>query len=353
MSFNFDNPLYREDLQRILEAVGADGLEGKSFLVTGATGMIGSCLIDTLMLLNGCGAGIKVYAVGRNIGKASARFFYCMDNPDFTFIQQDVREPLPEDLKVDFIIPLASNTHPLAYSRYPIETVFINVDGARHALDLAGRCGAVVIYPSSVEIYGNARDERAFDEKDTGALDLSTARSCYTESKRLCEAMCQSYISEKGVDARIVRLSRVFGPTMLMEDSKASSQFIKKALAKEDIVLKSKGDQFFSYTYVLDAVSAILTILRNGSCGEAYNVASEEFNVYLRDFASACAEFAGTSVVFDLPPESERKGYSIATTAVLDGSKLKDLGWAPIYPFYDSLRRSLEILEVPSSSDLP
>ena len=344
MSFNINNPLYQEDLQRILKTVCTEGLNGKSFLVTGATGMVGSCLIDVLMLLDRCGIDIKVYAVGRNRDKASARFSYCLDHPDFTFIQQDVRDPLPEDLKVDYIIPLASNTHPLAYSRYPIETIFINVDGARHALNLAVKCGAVVIYPSSVEVYGNSRDNGPFFEKDTGALDLSTARSCYTESKRLCEAMCQSYISEKGVDARILRFSRVFGPTMLMEDSKASSQFIKKALAKEDIILKSNGDQFFSYTYVLDAVGAILAILQNGSMGEAYNVASDQFNLHLKDFAASCADNARTSVVFDIPSESEKKGFSIATTAVMDGTRLKDLGWAPLHPYRESLRRTLDIL---------
>ena len=345
MSFNINNPLYQEDLQGILKTVCTEGLNGKSFLVTGATGMIGSCLVDALMLLDRCGIDIKVYAVGRNRDKASARFSYCMDHPDFTFIQQDVRDPLPEDLKVDYIIPLASNTHPLAYSRYPIETIFINVDGARHALDLAVKCGAAVIYPSSVEVYGNSKDNGAFLEKDTGALDLSTARSCYTESKRVCEAMCQSYISEKGVDARILRFSRVFGPTMLMEDSKASSQFIKKALAKENIILKSKGNQFFSYTYVLDAVSAIFAIIQNGSKEEAYNVASEQFNVFLRDFASVCAECAGTDVVFDLPSESESKGYSIATTAVMDGFKLQNCGWKPIHSFKESIRRTLFIIE--------
>ena len=275
MSFTINNPLYREDLQRILTTLGVNGLKGKSFLVTGATGMIGSCLIDTLMLLDSCGADIRVYAVGRNLDKASVRFSYCKGNTAFSFIQQDVRDPLPKNLSVDYIIPLASNTHPLAYSQFPIETIFINVDGARNSLDLATRCGATVIYPSSVEIYGNARDTRSFKEDDTGLLDLSNARSCYTESKRLCEAMCQSYISELDVDARIVRLSRVFGPTMLMEDSKASSQFIKKALAKEDIVLKSKGEQLFSYTYVIDAVSAILTVMLRGKKGEAYNVASK------------------------------------------------------------------------------
>lgn len=345
MSFNFNNPLYQEDLQGILKMVETDGLKGKSFLVTGATGMIGSCLIDTLMMLNGCGAGIKVYAVGRNLEKVSTRFSYCLDNPDFTFIQQDVRDPLPEDLKVDYIIPLASNTHPLAYSQYPIETIFINVEGARFALDLASRCGAVVIYPSSVEIYGNSRDGNAFTETDTGVLNLATARSCYTESKRLSESMCQSFISECGVDARIIRFSRVFGPTMLMEDSKASSQFIKKALAGEDIVLKSKGDQFFSYTYVVDAVSAILYVMALGNCGEVYNVASEPFNVHLKDFAIACAKYASTEVVYDIPTESERKGYSIASKAIMDGTKIQGLGWNPMYSFNESICRTISIID--------
>ncbi len=344
MIFNNNNSLYREDLQRILTTVRVDGLKGKSFLVTGATGMIGSCLIDTLMLLDGCGADIKVHALGRNLEKAFVRFSYCKDKTGFSFIQQDVRDPLPKDLSVDYIIPLASNTHPLAYSQFPIETIFINIDGARHSLDLATRCGATVIYPSSVEIYGNARDTRAFKEDDTGVLDLSKARSCYTESKRLCEAMCQSYISERDIDVRIVRLSRVFGPTMLMEDSKASSQFIKKALAKEDIVLKSKGEQLFSYIYVIDAVSAILTVLLSGKKGEAYNVASEQLDIHLKDFASACAEHAGTKVIFDLPSEAEQKGYSVATTAIMDGSKLRNCGWKPMYSFNEAIKRTLEML---------
>ena len=345
MSFNPANPLYQEDLQGILDSVKTERLKGKSFLITGATGMIGSCLIDALMKLDSLGANVTVFAVGRNPSKAASRFSYCLDKPGFRFIKQDVREPLPTDLCVDYVIPLASNTHPLAYSQYPLETVFINVDGARHSLDLAARCGAVVVYPSSVEIYGNAEGGRAFAEGDTGSLNLSNSRSCYPESKRLCEAMCQSYVSEKGVDARILRLSRVFGPTMLPEDTKASSQFILKAIAGEDIVLKSKGEQYFSYTYVADAVSAILTVLLEGQQGDAYNVASTNYNIHLKDFASASADYACSSVVFDLPSEKEKKGYSIASTAVMDGSKLQCLGWKPLYPFHEALHRTIRILD--------
>lgn len=344
MSFSPTNPLYIESLHKILQLIDYDFMRGKSILVTGATGMIGSCLIDTLMLLNKDGVGVTVYAVGRSREKVLKRFSYCCNDSTFKFLEQDVQDPLPMDLKVDFIIPLASYTHPLAYSQFPIETIFINVNGARNALELAARCGATVIYPSSVEIYGNAYREEPFKEQDTGELYLSTARACYTESKRLCEAMCQSYISERGVDARILRFSRVFGPTMLMEDSKASSQFIKKAIAGEDIILKSEGNQFFSYTYVLDAISAILCIIGGGCCGEAYNVASKEFNVYLRSFASACAKYAGTNVVFDIPSEIERKGYSVAAYAIMDGTKLNDIGWKPLFSFKDAIRMTLSLM---------
>ena len=311
--------------------------------------MIGSCLIDLLMQLNNEGANIMVQAVGRNRIKASLRFRDYWNDSHFIFIEQDVRDPFPEDLTIDFIVPLASNTHPLAYSQCPVETIFINVDGAKHALDLAVRTGATVIYPSSVEIYGNARAEESFAETDTGILSLATSRSCYTESKRLCEAMCQSYMSEKGVDVRIVRLSRVFGPTMLLSDTKASSQFIIKSLNSEDIVLKSKGEQLFSYTYVVDAVSALLIILLHGSTGEAYNVASPESDIRLKDFASRCAEHACTSVVFDLPSDLERKGYSIASKAVMDGSKLQALGWKPLYCIDKAIDHTLKILQNQSS----
>ena len=131
------HPLYQEDLQRILQTEGISELKHKSFLITGATGLIGVCLIDALMLYNQQGADIHIYAVGRNKEKAASRLGAYYDNEFFEFIEQDVRQPLPSSLQVDYIIPLASNTHPLAYSQYPIETIEINVKGAEHALEKA------------------------------------------------------------------------------------------------------------------------------------------------------------------------------------------------------------------------
>lgn len=340
-----EHPLYIEDLQHAIQVKGIERLYGKSFLITGATGLIGVCLIDALMLCNKCGADISIYALGRNQEKAADRLGMYYDNKLFHFIEQDVRQPLPSSLEVDYIISLASNTHPLAYSQYPIETIEINYKGAEYALQKAIECGAMVLYPSTVEVYGNARGNDVFTEDYTGQLNLGTARSCYTESKRLCEALCQSYKEEKNVKVKIVRLSRVFGPTMLMNDSKASSQFIIKALCNEDIVLKSSGEQYFSYTYVADAVNAMLYVLLNGEDGLPYNISAKGCNVHLKDFARYCAEYVGGKVVFDLPTETERKGFSIATQAILDSSRLSSLGWSANYDIRKGISRTIDILK--------
>lgn len=336
---NKGHALYRNDIKGILSIKDIERLRGKRFLITGATGMVGVMLIDTLMAMG----DTYVYAVGRNKAKSVERLGEYYDSDSFTFIEQDVCLPLP-DVKVDYIIPLASNTHPLSYSQYPIETMLTNIKGVEHALNLATQCNATVLYPSTVEVYGNAVGKDVFTEDYTGRLNLATSRSCYTESKRAAEALCQSYIAEKGTHVCIARLCRIFGPTMLMSDSKASSQFIKKALADEDIVLKSKGTQFFSYTYVADAVAGLLTVLLNGENGVAYNVSSEKTNVHLRDFAQMCAEYNGRKVIFDLPSEAEAKGFSIATQAVMDNSLIKSIGFCPRYEMSDAVRRTIQIL---------
>ena len=337
---NKENALYQQDLRNIVSMPGIETLHGKTILITGATGMVGTHLIDALMLLG----DVKVYAVGRDKNRAMDRLGSYYDSPLFTFVEQDVCNKFPSDIKPDIIIPLASNTHPLAYSQYPVETMLINIKGAEHALNLAVEIGATVLYPSTVEVYGNAIGEDTFSEDYTGKLNLSTSRSCYTESKRSAEAMCQSFIAEKGAKVKIVRLSRLFGPTKLMTDSKASSQFIKKALAHEDIILKSEGNQLFSYTYITDAVRAMLHVLIYGEVGTAYNISCESCDVRLKEFAGLCAQYNGKDVIFELPSETERKGFSVAQKAVLDNSRLRSIGWTPLYNMKEALWRTLDII---------
>lgn len=338
---NKQHPLYREDIRNILSTKGIEALRGKRILITGATGMVGTMLIDALMQVE----GVRVIAVGRNKTKAELRLGEHFANERFCFMKHDVCQPFDSGLKVDYILPMASNTHPLAYSQYPIETMMINLKGAEHALNLAHETGATVVYTSTNEVYGNAVGDEDFSEDYNGRLTLGNARACYNESKRSAEALCQSYIAEKGVKVKIARLCRIFGPTMLMSDSKASSQFIKKALEGEDIVLKSEGKQYFSYTYVADAVIGLLTVMLHGENGVAYNVSSDKTNISLRDFAQLCAECVGRKVVFDLPSETESKGFSVAMRAILSNERIKKIGFIGKYDIKDAIRRTVEVLK--------
>ncbi|MBQ8007619.1 MAG: NAD-dependent epimerase/dehydratase family protein, partial [Lachnospiraceae bacterium] len=261
----------------------------------------------------------------------------------------DVKEPLASDSieKVDYILHLASNTHPMQYSTDPIGTITTNIIGLQNLLDFAVDHNATrFAFASSNEIYGENRgDVEFFDESYCGYINSNTMRAGYPESKRCGEALCQAYISQKGLDIVIPRLTRTYGPTMLMSDTKAISQFIKKGVAGEDIVLKSAGTQYYSYQYVADSVSGLLTILLDGNCGEAYNIAEESSDIMLKDLAAIIAGVNGRDVVFEIPDAVEAAGYSTATKARLDGSKLMALGWKPKYDMRSGLERTISILK--------
>ena len=269
-------------------------------------------------------------------------------SPFFEFVSHDINEPLELEKadQVDFVVHLASNTHPVAYATDPIGTVTANIIGTNNLLKFAVKHHAErFAFASSNEIYGENRgDVEFFDEKYCGYIDSNTLRAGYPESKRCGEALCQAYKKQENLDVVIPRFTRSYGPTMLKTDTKAISQFIKKAVDGDNIVLKSTGTQYYSYTYVADAVAGFLTVILKGESGEAYNIADEASDIMLKDLAKIIADFAGKEVVFELPDETEKAGYSKATKARLDGSKLKKLGWTARYDIKQGLERTMKML---------
>ena len=197
-----------------------------------------------------------------------------------------------------------------------------------------------------MEVYGENRgDTEKFDEKYLGYIDCNTMRAGYPESKRCGEALCQAYKTQKGLDIVIPRLTRSYGATLLKSDTKALSQFLHKGVAGENIILKSTGTQYYSYLYVMDSVSGLLTVLLNGKNGEAYNISDDASDIMLKDLANIIADYAGTKVVFEIPDAIESAGYSKATKARLDSTKLKNLGWTAKYDIQTGIIRTLSMLK--------
>lgn len=344
----YSNDLYIEDVRNTANMdLPWELLSGKSIMISGATGLIGSFLIDVLIEKNDRDdLGCRIYALGRNKEKAEARFGKNADKIEF--ITYDVKQPLNSDYigTVDSVLHLASNTHPLQYSLDPIGTITTNMIGLQNMLEFACAHNTLrFVFASSNEVYGENRgDVEFFDEKYCGYIDSNTLRAGYPESKRCGEALCQAYLSQKGLDVVIPRFTRTYGPTMLMTDTKAISQFIKKGISGEDIVIKSAGTQLYSYQYVADSVSGLLTVLLKGKSGEAYNIAEEHSDIMLKDLAGIIASINGKKVVFEIPDAVEAAGYSTATKARLDGSKLQALGWKPEYDIKAGLQRTISIL---------
>lgn len=345
----YDHELYMEDIRETSNAdLPWEKLQDSTVMLSGATGLLGSFLVDVLMYKNEFGLNCTVYAFGRSKAKAYERFPNWDEDEHLIFVPCDVNMPLHYDHpeKVDFVLHLASNTHPLQYAIDPIGTITTNIIGLQNMLDFAETHHAVrFAFASSNEIYGENRgDTELFNETYCGYINCNTLRAGYPESKRCGEALCQAYKAQKGLDIVIPRFTRSYGPTMLMDDSKAISQFIRKGLVGEDIVLKSAGTQYYSYTYVADAVKGLLYVLLKGRSGEAYNIADEQSDIRLRDLASMIADISGTKVVFEVPDAAEASGYSIVTKARLDSRKLQKLGWSAECDIRSGLMRTIDIL---------
>lgn len=320
-------------------------LKNKKIMLSGATGLIGRYLVDLIMYKNtNDKLNCTIVALCRNIEKAQKLF--PNNNKNLIIYKQDVNDIITYPEKTDYVIHAASNTHPIDYSTDPIGTIKNNVFGSYNLLEYSKKNNIKkFVLLSSFEVYGTVNNISKIGEKDFGVVDCTIPRSCYPESKRLSESLAIAYSTQENVNISIVRLSRVFGPTMKLTSSLATAQFIKKALDNENIVLKSDGKQFYSYNYVGDAVTAILTVLVSGEDKEAYNVSHESFDLTLGEFAEIVANYNSNKVIFDLPNDIEKKGFSNSVMTVLNSEKISKLGWKPLNNIKDSVFDTIDILK--------
>lgn len=321
-------------------------LAHKRFLITGASGLVGSSLVDLLMALEQTyKPGMCINVLGRKRSVLEKRFsLNASPRADIHIIEGDVSRVDLLDLKVDYIVHAASPSHPLAYSQTPVDVMWANLLGTINMLELAKCFGARLLFISSGEIYGSSSDPSScFKEGEYGYIEISNPRSCYPESKRAAETLCASYIAQYGVEAVVARLCHVYGPAITESNSRADAQFLRNVVRHEDIVMKSPGLQVRSFCYVKDAAEGLLYILLKGASGEAYNIANKNSVATIREYAETLATLGGVKIRNEFPSEDETKGYSKISRAVLDGTKLEQLGWVPQYDLESGLKDTLEI----------
>lgn len=338
--------LYFEDIDRTLShIVGIEKLFGKSIVITGATGTIGSFVADALIRLNKKNtAGIQIYLAGRNMEKLNNQFEGC-DN--ISFLQYDMSSPIGFDVPVDYIIHAAGNAHPAAFNASPVGTIIGNIESTFKLLEyLRKHHGKRLLYVSSGEVYGQGDiSVDSFEEEYVGYVDILSPRSCYPLSKRTTENLCESYWKQYGIETVIVRPCHTYGPCMTTTDNRAHVQFFRNALAGESIELKSAGNQMRSYNYVGDCAAALLTVLVNGDSGDAYNLANPNSELTIAQLAGKIAEAGNQKVVFKDPSSIDIANRSPVAKQVLSPRKLEALGWTPAFSIEEGIWHTLNILK--------
>lgn len=338
---------YWDDVDKVIHNIPQkEKMYGKKILITGATGMICSGIVEILSWLNKkYNADIKVIMAGRSKERLQKRFSGIIEVEDYNYIFYDATSFEPIKQKVDFVVHGAGNANPKAYEVQPVETILGNIVGLNTLLDMLKDNGqGRLLYISSSEVYGDKRGIKEYKENDYGSIDLLNIRACYPNAKRMAESLCIAYGSEFNVDIVIARPGHIYGPSITEKDSRATAQFTRKAILGNNIVMKSAGKQRRSYCYTLDCASAILAILLNGNRNEAYNISNRNSVITVYEWAETLADYVDVNIVFEKPSDKEKKGYNMMENSALNSDKLEKLGWKPEYNAIEGIQRTIDYM---------
>lgn len=306
-------------------------LEGKTVLITGGNGFLGSYFADLFASYNRKAQNpIKLLIINKSPVTEKSRLSHLLSDSNVGFITADVGKPfyLPEGINV--IIHAASYNSPPSFSADPLGIIDANVSGTRTLLEYArSHLLENFLFFSTNEIYGNPLPEFIPTlETYPGNIDSLDERSCYAESKRLAENICMIYHRKFNVPVKILRILLAYGPGM-RDDGKVITDFIRKAREEKKIIFKDKGDSLRSFCYISDAVKEILAVMFLGKNGEAYNIGSDLENITIRKLAIIISEIIGNGAQVEANENAlPRKIYGVNNRHP-DITKVKQLGVHP------------------------
>ncbi len=320
----------------------------KNILITGGAGFIGSHLCEQLLK-----DGHRVICID-NFATSSARNIDSfLQNNKFRFIRLDVNEPFDLDrfpelaaFKLPFqgiqeIYHLACPTSIKQFDQYKIQTLLSNSVGNYHVLELAKKYRAKILLASSSVVYGTRQDAKAkVKEEEVGVVDHLTPRACYDEGKRFSETMFATYRDVHGLDIRIARIFRTYGPRMPLFDGHLIPDFILNALDGKDLILYGGREFRTSLVYVSDVIDGLVRLMDAPEDPGPTNVGSD-VDIAIAEVAEKIVAMTGSTSQI-----TEGENFVFLSELALPRiDRAKELGWFPLVRLEDGLERTIEYLK--------
>ena len=340
------NRIIYEDALQIINNNEVEKLRNKTFLITGATGMIGSYIAYVLKVLNDeYNMNIHIILSVRNIKKVNDIF---INDKNVTVLCQDVTKPFDYSEKINYIVHAASPASPKIMKDHPFETNIANCVGTYNTLMLAKENNVdSYLFVSSREIYGEPiGDQTIFTENGSlGEVNPLIPRNGYAEGKKAAENMCVSMREEYGINTKIVRLAHTYGPGMSLTDGRVQADFLNNVLNKQDIIMKSDGSSIRTYSYISDSINGIFKVLLSSS-DYVYNI-SDDKEISIKELAETLVEISDGSKLVIQIDDTLKKGSAAFKKGILSNEKIKkELNWYPKYSVKDGFKRTIEYFKI-------
>lgn len=301
---------------------------GKTVVVTGGAGFLGSHLCEALL-----GHGYKVIAVDNLITGSKRNIVGLLTKNDFELIEKDVcdKDTFSGIGRFDEIYHLASPADPnknskFSYMAHPFATMLVNSVGTWNVCEAAVKASAKLSFASTSEVYGDP-EVSPQSESYRGNVSTTGPRSVYDEAKRFGETIVSAYVRERGLDGRITRIFNTYGPGMNPNEGRAIVNFINQALGNEDLTVFGDGGQTRSFCYVDDQIRGqMLAMETENTKGEIFNIGNPT-EMTILEFAETIRKITGTSskITHTQPlPEDDPKQRKPDITKAK-----KVLGWEP------------------------